>query len=474
MIMNVRPTCRHQSPSTHNKASFVFRALHRELDVSLVSLGQNKATLERVLGYKRVIGHEPPALSTGVKCTAARETQMREYPSTFEERAFPTPKSTVNKVNNIKLILGTATLLLRLSFSHSNGVSASSWMPSFSFKHPCAFTDNRIPTKTVINLFSAKQPQTSICSASASVLTRIDCSQAQQILDAVICPSEEERDRATAGMQAFASSAEEYRGKAIKGDDPRNQYTYGEFPFDSFDVLVDRALELMEQQGDLSDGLTDEKGMRKNNMVDLGSGCGRLVLYAALTRNNAGSEQRSPDADESRTWDFHGVEIGSHLHSLAVRSLKRGVENGWFSFHSTNVDVVDPAAVGARSKIEFHNGNALLVDDPYFPSAKDGKHGDNVTTRTSIQSVLSQATLLFAYSTVWETDPSQPFNPELQAMILSPKWSQALASLCPRGCMAVTTDRALNPQDGWRFLEKMEVENPSVWGSVGYISVLEK
>eukprot|EP00804_Cyclotella_cryptica_P002730 CCRYP_009641-RA/>CCRYP_009641-RA protein AED:0.22 eAED:0.22 QI:10/1/1/1/0/0/2/481/437 len=437
MIMNVRPTCRHQSPSTHNKASFVFRALHRELDVSLVSLGQNKATLERVLGYKRVIGHEPPALSTGVKCTAARETQMREYPSTFEERAFPTPKSTVNK-------------------------------------HPCAFTDNRIPTKTVINLFSAKQPQTSICSASASVLTRIDCSQAQQILDAVICPSEEERDRATAGMQAFASSAEEYRGKAIKGDDPRNQYTYGEFPFDSFDVLVDRALELMEQQGDLSDGLTDEKGMRKNNMVDLGSGCGRLVLYAALTRNNAGSEQRSPDADESRTWDFHGVEIGSHLHSLAVRSLKRGVENGWFSFHSTNVDVVDPAAVGARSKIEFHNGNALLVDDPYFPSAKDGKHGDNVTTRTSIQSVLSQATLLFAYSTVWETDPSQPFNPELQAMILSPKWSQALASLCPRGCMAVTTDRALNPQDGWRFLEKMEVENPSVWGSVGYISVLEK
>ena len=268
-------------------------------------------------------------------------------------------------------------------------------------------------------------------------------------------------------MQAFASSSNEYRGRSIKGDDPRNQYTYGEFPYHSFDELVDRALELMEEQRELKNGSTDEKETTKKCMVDLGSGCGRLVLYAALTRNNEGSEQGT----SNHMWDFHGVEIGSQLHSLAVKSLKRGVDNGWFSQSTNPGEVENDDAIDPRSNIVFHNGNALLVDDPYFSFAKDD---NTLTTRNSIQSVLSRATLLFAYSTVWETDPSQAFDTELQAMILSPKWSQALASLCPPGCVAVTTDRALNPQDGWRFLERMEVENPSVWGSMGYISILEK
>jgi hypothetical protein len=32
----------------------------------------------------------------------------------------------------------------------------------------------------------------------------------------------------------------------------------------------------------------------------------------------------------------------------------------------------------------------------------------------------------------------------------------------------------LDPNDGWKLVDRIEVENPSVWGSVGYISVLEK
>ena len=58
--------------------------------------------------------------------------------------------------------------------------------------------------------------------------------------------------------------------------------------------------------------------------------------------------------------------------------------------------------------------------------------------------------------------------------MLSPKWSETLALLCPDGCVAVTTDRALDPENGWRLLDRMDGENPSVWGSVGYISKLEK
>ena len=59
-------------------------------------------------------------------------------------------------------------------------------------------------------------------------------------------------------------------------------------------------------------------------------------------------------------------------------------------------------------------------------------------------------------------------------MILSPKWSKTLASTCHNRCVGVTTDRALNPDDGWILVDRMDVENPSVWGSTGYISVLEK
>ena len=59
-------------------------------------------------------------------------------------------------------------------------------------------------------------------------------------------------------------------------------------------------------------------------------------------------------------------------------------------------------------------------------------------------------------------------------MILHEKWSQSLANACSNGCVAVTTDQSLNPIHGWKLIDRLEVENPSVWGSTGYISILEK
>ena len=299
--------------------------------------------------------------------------------------------------------------------------------------------------------------------SSALVRAQIDRSEAKRLVDELLCPKSEERDRNSAGMQAFdTGTTEEYRGHVIENNDPRTQYTYGEFPFDSFDLLIDRALEYIKQNK--AESIVEHK---KNTMVDLGSGCGRLVFYAALTRGN--------EKGDSAPWDFHGIEIGSQLHSLAVSSLQRGVDNALFSLDSN--EEVGATGLYLASKIELHNGNALLVEDPYFPkqlSTVDGSSNESDMSHESIQSLLSQTTILFAYSTVWETDSIQPFNPEVQAMVLSSKWSQTLASLCPNGCLAITTDRALNPRDGWRLLESMEVENPSVWGSVGYISILEK
>jgi hypothetical protein len=42
------------------------------------------------------------------------------------------------------------------------------------------------------------------------------------------------------------------------------------------------------------------------------------------------------------------------------------------------------------------------------------------------------------------------------------------------GLGAITTNKALDPDNGWKFLVIMEVKNPCVGGSMGYIFILEK
>lgn len=279
----------------------------------------------------------------------------------------------------------------------------------------------------------------------------------------LLCPPNEERDRNLAGMEAYSSSNGGDGGgsRAITNDDPRSEYTYGEFPLDSFDILVDRALDFV----DAGEGEDDGDAI---TMVDLGSGCGRICFYAALSR---GRERES-----AASWDVHGVEIGTKLHSLAVKSLQRGIDEGLWCQSTEDIDEDeegDNASSGSSCQISFHNGNALPVQDPYF-TRTTGSQEQQQRTDVEIQSLLSRTDLIFAYSTVWETDSLNPFNPDLQAMVLSSKWSSTLAESCKSGCVAVTTDRALNPDDGWRLLDRIDVDNPSVWGSVGYISVLEK
>ena len=265
------------------------------------------------------------------------------------------------------------------------------------------------------------------------------------MVDQTLCPANEERERNVAAMEAY----DDDMTGAITNDDPRGQYTYGEFPFDSVDLLVDRALDFVKY----------EDMQRPRTMVDLGSGSGRLVFYAALTRKRRNGEDEGFD-------EFHGVEIGTQFHSLAANGLRRGIEQGLFE-EEESISGDSSSDESSSSLIEFHNGNALPEEDPYYALTPS-------STSNAIQSLLSRTDLLFAYSTVWETNAVQPFHPELGAMILSEKWSKTLASICPNGCVAITTDRALNPDDGWRLLDRMDVENPAVWGSVGYISVLEK
>ena len=57
-------------------------------------------------------------------------------------------------------------------------------------------------------------------------------------------------------------------------------------------------------------------------------------------------------------------------------------------------------------------------------------------------------------------------------MNLDRQWSELLANSCRKGCVVITTDRALDPQHGWELLDRLDVDNREVMGSTGYIQVL--
>ena len=59
------------------------------------------------------------------------------------------------------------------------------------------------------------------------------------------------------------------------GEDPPLDFTYGEFPLPLFSRLVDRACEL--------GGISSDGARRSAVLADLGSGAGRLALWAAMT-----------------------------------------------------------------------------------------------------------------------------------------------------------------------------------------------
>ncbi len=202
---------------------------------------------------------------------------------------------------------------------------------------------------------------------------------------------------------------------------------------------------------------------------------------------------------------MHGIDIGMRSHSLVDRLFQQGMYRGWFKYKG--IAVIDNAAnsndnmnnkcnhamegdeeasCGRRGGgvIAFHNRNMLLVDDPYFAytlrslsssASCSNSLSSSSTLFDSIGLLLLCTDFIFAYLIAWEMANVQLYDPELGAMLLSSKWLSMLALTCMGGGhVAITTNRALDPGNGWKLLDMMEVKNPCVWGSVGYIFILEE
>lgn len=235
----------------------------------------------------------------------------------------------------------------------------------------------------------------------------------QRIMDETIMPSEEYDKRMVYGRDAQKLES----STIVKASDPRMAYTYGEFPFSSLDELVDLALTHSERC----------KGNKDIRLVDLGSGCGRLVLYSAMTRGK----------EDDVSWTVHGIEISDVLHDEGIRASLVGVDSGIFQEKSDN---------------SVHSNQFFLHRGP----AED------------FASLFQQSDIVFAYSTVFDT---VGFDPSLGAMVMNTEWNELLT--CSPGAIVITTDRCLNPVYGWKLLDRLDVDNREVMGSTGYIHIFQ-
>jgi len=252
-----------------------------------------------------------------------------------------------------------------------------------------------------------------------AVLSRQD---AAALLDNALLPKREYGRRAELGRDAQNVSD----GQLLSGFDPVLALTYGEFPLASVDSLLDCASKYCNNNGD--------DGERHLNVVDLGSGCGRVCLYLALSRRN---------------WSVTGIEISDSLHRESAAALARARDDARLEIGGDTEGGTDDGG-SSCSALAFLHGPA----DAFRDSA-----------------ALRDADLIFCYSTAWRTSH---FSQQIGAMILDDYWNQLLSSpSCKEGCVVVTTDRALDPSRGWILLDKLDVDNPEVGGSsTGYVQQL--
>jgi hypothetical protein len=275
----------------------------------------------------------------------------------------------------------------------------------------------------MVNFFGFASAFTSIHLMTCTVSNRLGREQAVQVMNRDILPATEYGKRIQYGRDAQGIK----EGQAISNFDPVLAKTYGEFPLKSLDILIDMAVTHLPP--------TTGKSVQ---FVDVGSGCGRLCLYTALTRG-----EDCVSTSNTKPWKVHGIEIYDLLHQEAIRARDAAFEKGWLQ--ETEGDD-DPAAANSLS---LHLGPAEDFSD----------------------SVLKHADLIFAYSTTWT---NSGFSPGISAMILSDDWNRLFSDSCKSGCVVVTTDRALDPRFGWKMLDRLDVPNPEVFESTGFIQVLEK
>ncbi len=181
-----------------------------------------------------------------------------------------------------------------------------------------------------------------------------------------------------------------------RNEEPNPDFTYGEFPLPFFQKLIDRACELHGCGYD----------RQRCSLIDLGSGAGRLALWAAAT---------------SKWRRVVGVE---YLQSLATTATKK-LED-------------------ARSTAGLLRTDEVLLTQGSWDEPLE---------------CFAEVDVAFAYTTAITTNAEGILD----------GLSNALMQRLRQGCIVVTTDYKLDP-DHFEVLESISGENSGVGGtSTGYL-----
>ena len=201
-------------------------------------------------------------------------------------------------------------------------------------------------------------------------------------------------------MRNAASRTDGYWPFVAKKEVPPIGLTYGEYPLEFFSRVADRAIELV--------------GMERDDAIlcDIGSGSGRLVLWAAF----------------SRKWHaVHGVELLPALHAAALEKREQAV-----ALHeSGEIPLLTPPAAIHLHAGSFDDGALMRWDE---------------------------VDVAFAYTTAFEHDEDGVLT----------NLTDALRRRLREGCVVCTTDYTLGK--GFEMVEQIAGENEGVGGtSVAYL-----
>jgi Putative methyltransferase len=299
--------------------------------------------------------------------------------------------------------------------------------------------------------FDDQVAMTPVVSISVSVpccMSRVD---AVHMMDTLVLPLSDKGTRIQlSSTLCHDNTTTNHRlENVLTSTDPLLYDTYGEFPLSSLDILLDRAVELRDSIGSVLSTDDPSGRHRKLKVVDLGSGCGRLALYMALTR---------PD------WHVIGIEQSSSLHQEAVSAVQRTIQLGpWTETQPHSLESMDLHNSMPQSQSEL----TLILG-----GASKWMH------------LIHSADIIFCYSTAFE---SGCFSESISALLLSNEWHDIITPLPTANGMAhennpgdgaplwcITTDKALDPKRGWMVVDRIDVCNPEVFESTGFIQRYDK
>ena len=204
-------------------------------------------------------------------------------------------------------------------------------------------------------------------------------------------------------MRNAASRKDGYWPYVSRKEKPPTALVYGEFPLPFFHRVLERAC--------IHGGYRDGNQRSEATFADLGSGTGRLVLWAAAT-------------DQWKR--CVGVELLCSLHEEAVAKLAEAQS--------------DSCALSPLPTADVALYQGSWEDDSLL--------------------AWSELDVCFAYTTAFDHGPDGRLH----------AFSEALAPTLRRGCIVCTTDYQLSAASGFELLEQLDGPNEGVGGtSVAYI-----